>query len=70
MATTKQLEANRLNARKSTGPKSAEGREIVKSNALRDGIRSVQTVVPGQSAKDWNSHHSAIVAELATCVWS
>ena len=48
MVSDKQLEANRQNALQSTGPKTAEGVEVVKNNALRHGLRAIQTVVPGK----------------------
>ena len=47
MISEKQLEANHQNALRSTGPNTVEGVEAVKLNALRHGLRSVQTVVPG-----------------------
>ena len=46
MISEKQLEANHQNAIRSTGPKTEDGIEAVKMNALRHGLRSVQTVVP------------------------
>jgi hypothetical protein len=48
MPSNKQLEANHQNALRSTGPKTVEGVEAVKLNALRRGLRSVQTVVVGE----------------------
>jgi hypothetical protein len=44
-ATQKQLAANRLNALKSTGPQSAEGRAKSKMNALKHGLRSDAVVI-------------------------
>lgn len=38
MASEKQLQANRLNAEKSTGPKSHEGKATASKNALKHGI--------------------------------
>lgn len=38
MATPAQIEANRLNAQKSTGPKTPEGKEAVAQNALKHGL--------------------------------
>jgi hypothetical protein len=38
MSTDKQLEANRRNALHSTGPKTEEGGEACKDNALRQGF--------------------------------
>ena len=38
MATQKQIEANRRNARKSTGPRSASGKKRASRNALMHGL--------------------------------
>jgi len=35
-ASTRKLEANRLNATKSTGPKTATGKAVVKYSAVKD----------------------------------
>lgn len=40
MATEKQIAANRRNAQKSTGPKTAEGKQESKSNAWKHGLAS------------------------------
>jgi hypothetical protein len=48
----KQLEANRANAQKSTGPKTAEGRSVSKWNALKHGILSKQVLIGGIQAKE------------------
>ena len=65
MATTEnRLRANRQNALQSTGPKTEAGRDMVRSNAIRHGLRCVQTVVPGESADEWDNHRNAIVADL------
>ncbi len=45
MATDKQIEANRLNALKSTGPKTDEGKEISRANALKHGFAGAGVVV-------------------------
>jgi hypothetical protein len=65
MATTKQLDANRRNALSSTGPTTEAGILACKNNALRHGLRALQTVVPGESAAQWETHLAAVVADLA-----
>jgi hypothetical protein len=46
VATQKQREANRLNAQKSTGPKSLEGKSVARMNAYTHGL-TAQTIVIG-----------------------
>jgi hypothetical protein len=46
----KQLEANRRNALRSTGPKTAEGVEAAKFNSFRHGLRSIQILDPDLTA--------------------
>src|SRR3954464_15690331 len=41
MATERQIAANRLNARKSTGPRTAAGKRRVRKNACRDDLAAV-----------------------------
>ena len=49
MATEKQIEANRLNAQKSTGPKTPEGKAHVCMNSLRHGMRARAVVLPNEN---------------------
>jgi hypothetical protein len=64
MVSEKQLEANHQNALRSTGPKTEDGVEAVRFNALRHGLRSVQTVVPGEEADAWEAHRAGVVDDL------
>jgi hypothetical protein len=50
MTTLRQTEANRLNARNSTGPRSAEGKERTRRNALRHGLAGDGVVLPDEEA--------------------
>lgn len=48
MATTRQIEANRRNSQKSTGPRTAEGKAVSRFNALQSGIHAASLVIPGE----------------------
>jgi hypothetical protein len=44
----KQIDANRQNALKSTGPKTLEGKAAVRLNAIKHGLLSQETLLPGE----------------------
>jgi len=48
MASDKQIRANRRNARKSTGPKTQQGKAAVSHNALKHGLLSRQILLPNE----------------------
>ena len=48
MATINQINANRRNAKKSTGPKTQAGKDKVRFNALVHGTRAESTILPGE----------------------
>jgi hypothetical protein len=56
-ATKAQIAANQNNSQKSTGPKTAAGREVSKLNALRHGILAREAVV-------WTLHHKESRGDL------
>jgi hypothetical protein len=47
--------SGQLSIRKSTGPRTPEGKEVSKHNALRHGIFSEVTVLPGESSDEYES---------------
>src|SRR4051794_38841728 len=49
MATQKQIEANRRNAQKSTGPKTAEGKMKSRLNALEHGLGAIHVPLPHEN---------------------
>jgi hypothetical protein len=59
------IEANRRNAKLSTGPRSATGKGVVARNPVRHGVFAHMPVVPGENPYDWDRHRSGIVASFA-----
>ena len=83
MSSLKQIEANRLNAQHSTGPRSPEGKVAVRFNALKTGIDAQSQVIPGEdpaalallAAEYYGRYHPAtpevraLVDALVTAEW-
>ena len=63
MATKAQIAANRKNAKKSTGPKTPEGRAAVRLNGLKHGLTSQILVLPGESISDFEHLLDSLEAE-------
>ena len=64
MATEKQINANRKNAQKSTGPKTAEGKAMVSQNAVKHGLFA-QSVIYGENQAEYEAFHDNFFAEHA-----
>ena len=83
MATEQQIAANQLNAQKSTGPKTPEGRAAVRLNGLKHGLTASTLVLRGESESDFEDlldsfeaeHHpstpteEALVRQMAMAQW-
>jgi len=54
MTTDKQKRSNRENAKKSTGPRTDEGKQRSAQNALTHGIYAVESVIPGEDPADFD----------------
>jgi len=66
MATQKQIEANRKNAARSTGPKSEQGKAAVRYNALTHGFRSKELdLLPEEDAEGFQANLDAWFADYA-----
>src|SRR6266851_9564080 len=63
MATEKQFEANRLNAQKSTGPKTPEGRAAVRLNGVTHGLTAETILLKGESEADFTQLFDSLEAE-------
>lgn len=64
MISPKQSEANRRNAARSTGPRSAVGKAIVSQNAVRHGLRAQRVVIEGESREEFDDFRNRLVAQL------
>jgi hypothetical protein len=53
MATQRQIEANRLNSQKSTGPRTPEGKAASSQNAFKSGLDADSQFVIGESADEF-----------------
>src|SRR5438128_689331 len=83
MTSQAKLAANRINAQKSTGPKTAEGKAKVSKNALKHGFTTNQAILDPIEAelfpqfaeeitKDFaprNQIELALVDEIIACAW-
>jgi hypothetical protein len=65
MSSDRQIEANRQNAQRSTGPRTADGKARVASNALKHGLTGKQVVLPGEDPAEFDSFRSDLIADLA-----
>jgi len=65
MSTEAQIKANQQNSQKSTGPRSAEGKDIVSQNAVKHGLFGSEAVVKGENQDDFDLFRDEMLAELA-----
>ena len=55
MASPAQINANRANAQKSTGPRSVEGKSASRFNALKHGMDAASIVIPGEDPAEYEA---------------
>ena len=53
MTSAKQVEANRQNAMKSTGPRTAAGKSVARMNAVSHGLRAEHILIPGEDENEF-----------------
>src|SRR6516225_12329936 len=63
MSSLKQIEANRRNALKSTGPTTDEGKERSRCNAVRHGLTAETIIADLEDAADYQAFEAAVIAD-------
>jgi len=64
MSTQEQIKANRQNSKKSTGPKTEDGKSAVSQNAVKHGLFA-ESVIKGENEADYEAFHDNMLAEYA-----
>ena len=65
MASDAQIRANRLNAQKSTGPRTGAGKAKAAQNAVRHGLLAQQVVIRGEDPGQFEFYRDQMLGELA-----
>jgi hypothetical protein len=63
MTSFRQVEANRRNARKSTGPNTVEGKQRSRCNAVRHGLIAEPVIGALEDAEDYQAFEAVIIAD-------
>src|SRR5213080_600814 len=63
MTSFKQIDANRRNARRSTGPTSEEGKLSSRRNAVRHGLTAETVIGALEDAEDYKAFEAAVIAD-------
>lgn len=64
MTSEKQIEANRRNARMSTGPRTREGKASVRHNALHHGLTAQEVLIPDEDAEAYEDLQECLRRDL------
>ena len=64
MASQRQLEANRINAKRSTGPKTLRGKVRSRRNAVKHGLTAKELVIPGEDSTAFQTLRQQLIREF------
>jgi hypothetical protein len=64
MSTEAQINANRRNAQKSTGPRTSEGKAVASQNSLKHGLSARKDVIGSESQAEYDQYRERILGEL------
>src|SRR5471030_981242 len=64
MSSQAQINANRLNSQKSTGPTSPEGKAACSLNALKSGIHAESHIIPGENRAELEALTAVFLLEF------
>ena len=64
MNSDRQVEANQLNARRSSGPRTLIGKARVSSNALKHGLTGQDIVLPNENPHDYDAFRAGLIESL------
>jgi hypothetical protein len=65
MTSERQRIANQVNARRSTGPRTPEGKAVIRLNALRHGLLARDVLLPGEDAQAFEDFWNQARADLS-----
>src|SRR5262245_18716210 len=63
MSSLKQIEANRRNALKSTGPTTLEGKQRSRCNAVRHGLTAETVIAALEDSEDYEAFEAAVISD-------
>ena len=63
MSSLKQIEANRRNALKSTGPTTPEGKQRSRCNAVRHGLTAETVIAALEDSEDYEAFEAAVISD-------